>query len=646
MRVDVLFEVAVGVGFGGGEETVVETAFGVDGVLGGNPVDCAFDLPRRSCAAGFAVEIGGAAEFDDCGGPRLVRLGFTGGVFDYFVAFDDVGVFQADFAAGFQAEEFRGRDFGEVVLLDPEFAAERELAGAGGRVFGVVDGVEFFVVVFGEVGDDDFEGAQDGEAAVGAAVEVLADAVLEDGDVGDAVVFGDADVVGELADGAGGDAAATQAADGRQARVVPAGDDVVVDERDEFALGDDGVGRDELGEFVLVRERPGEVEVFEDPVVERAVDFEFEGADAVGDAFDVVAEAMGEVVERIDAPLGAGLVVFGVADPVDQRVAQPDVRRGHVNLRAHCPRAVRKFSGFHPRKQVEALGNRTIPVLAWFPRSIRSTAHEVHFLRRVIADVGFAFFDKLHGKFVKLVEITGSIKRLAILKTNSVIGPAINQPPDIRDDRIHILDFFFRGIGVVHPQITNAAELAGDTEVEADGFGVADVQIAVWLRWKARDRCLMLTGSEVGLDDVADEIGWLFWNVAHRKSCRSQKAKASEPTGPDAFAIVGICRLGQFFNLLLARRQVGETVWIGHLRINPVLARGVVAAFIGQDLPWIRRVLLGRGDLLGQLGIDHAGMRAKFARKYRAFVLAVFFIVFCFGARIGHARFCWCSCHK
>ena len=81
--VDVLLEVAVGVGFGGGEEAVVETAFGVDGVLGRNPVDCAFDLSTGSCAAGFTVEVGGAAEFDH----------LAGGVFDDFVALDDVGVF-------------------------------------------------------------------------------------------------------------------------------------------------------------------------------------------------------------------------------------------------------------------------------------------------------------------------------------------------------------------------------------------------------------------------------------------------------------------------------------------------------------------------------------------------------------------------
>ena len=86
------FEIAaVFFGFGFGEEAVVEPAFGVDRVRGGNPVDCAFDFAAGSRAAGFAVEVGGAAEFGD----------LAGSIFDDFVAFDDVGVFETDFAAGF-----------------------------------------------------------------------------------------------------------------------------------------------------------------------------------------------------------------------------------------------------------------------------------------------------------------------------------------------------------------------------------------------------------------------------------------------------------------------------------------------------------------------------------------------------------------
>ena len=64
----------------------------------------------------------------------------------------------------------------KVLALDVELAAEGHFARAGGRVLGVVDGVEFLDLAFGIVGDDDFEGPQHRQAAQGAAVEVLADA--------------------------------------------------------------------------------------------------------------------------------------------------------------------------------------------------------------------------------------------------------------------------------------------------------------------------------------------------------------------------------------------------------------------------------------------------------------------------------------
>ena len=63
------------------------------------------------------------------------------------------------------------------------------------------------------------------------------------------------------------------------------------------------------------------------------------------------------------------------------------------------------------------------------------------------------------------------------------------------------------GIGVVEAQVGLAAELGGQAEVEADGLGVADVQIAVRLGRKARvHAALVLVGLQVVEDDVADEI--------------------------------------------------------------------------------------------------------------------------------------------
>src|SRR5207249_6776465 len=57
-------------------------------------------------------------------------------------------------------------------------------------------------------------------------------------------------------------------------------------------------------------------------------------------------------------------------------------------------------------------------------------------------------------------------------------------------------------------QVRFAAELCGKPEVQADGFCVPDVKIAVWLRWKPRlDATAVLAALNVFENDVADEIG-------------------------------------------------------------------------------------------------------------------------------------------
>ena len=75
-------------------------------------------------------------------------------------------------------------------------------------------------------------------------------------------------------------------------------------------------------------------EVVENPVVERAVILEFERAQRVGHALDRIRQSVGEIVQRVDAPVVAGIVMGDVADAVQHRVAQVDVGRGHVDLGA------------------------------------------------------------------------------------------------------------------------------------------------------------------------------------------------------------------------------------------------------------------------------------------------------------------------
>ncbi len=90
------------------------------------------------------------------------------------------------------------------------------------------------------------------------------------------------------------------------------------------------------------------------------MDFELQRANAVRDALDIVAQTMGEIIHRINAPCVSGMMVLRVTNAVENRVTQPNVRRGHVDLRLQRARAVREFTGLHSREKVETFFNRTI----------------------------------------------------------------------------------------------------------------------------------------------------------------------------------------------------------------------------------------------------------------------------------------------
>ena len=65
--------------------------------------------------------------------------------------------------------------------------------------------------------------------------------------------------------------------------------------------------------------------------------------------------------------------------------------------------------------------------------------------------------------------------------------PVEPQPAHVGHDGFDVLLFLFAGIGVVEPQVADPVVFRGQAEIEADGLGVADMQVAVGLRGKAGD---------------------------------------------------------------------------------------------------------------------------------------------------------------
>ena len=80
------------------------------------------------------------------------------------------------------------------------------------------------------------------------------------------------------------------------------------------------------------------------------------------------------------------------------------------------------------------------------------------------------------------------------------------QPLDVFFDGVDVFVVFFFRVGIVKTQITQAVVNIRQTEVQADGFGVADVQVTVRLRRETGLDGCMFTAFEVFFDDGTDKM--------------------------------------------------------------------------------------------------------------------------------------------
>ena len=154
------------------------------------------------------------------------------------------------------------------------------------------------------------------------------------------------------------------------------------------------------------------------------------------------------------------------------------LRRRHVDLRAQHVRAVGKLARAHPPKQIEVLLDRAVAIRAVAARLGQRAAILADLVGRQAVDVGLAVANQLLGVLVHLLEVIRGVEH--------PLAPVESEPAHVLLNRVHVLDVFLRRVGVVEAQVAEPAEFLGDAEVQADRLGVADVQIAVRLRRKAR----------------------------------------------------------------------------------------------------------------------------------------------------------------
>jgi hypothetical protein len=184
---------------------------------------------------------------------------------------------------------------------------------------------------------------------------------------------------------------------------------------------------------------------------------ELERAKRMADALDAIGQAVRPVIRRVDAPLVAGAVVVDPADPVHHRVAQVQVRRAHVDLRAQHVRAVLVLAIPHAAKEGEVLLGGAVAPRRILARLGKAAARGADLVRALAVDVGPAGLDQGLGEFVQPAEVVGGV----------VVGvsPIEAEPLHAFLDGIDVLLLLLFRVGVVEAQVAGATVLLGDAEI-------------------------------------------------------------------------------------------------------------------------------------------------------------------------------------
>lgn len=201
--------------------------------------------------------------------------------------------------------------------------------------------------------------------------------------------------------------------------------------------------------------------------------------------------------------------MMGVADPVQYGITHRQVGMGHVDLGPQDVRAVRKLPGLHAFEEIPVFCGRPVAVRT-VPARFRGRAPVIpHFLPGQAVHVGVALVHELQCVGVQLIEVIGGEVK--------AIFPVESQPPDVPLDPFHEVHILRLGIGIVEPEVAQAAVLLRDPEIQADRLGVADMEVAVGLGREAGDDRAFPAAFQIGADDVADEVAR---DIIRRGLCR------------------------------------------------------------------------------------------------------------------------------
>ena len=117
-----------------------------------------------------------------------------------------------------------------------------------------------------------------------------------------------------------------------------------------------------------------------------------------------------------------------------------------------------------------------------------------------------------------------------------IFAPIEAEPAHVPLDGIDIFLLLFGRIGIVKAQMAAPAKLFRRAEIQADRFGMANMQIAVRLRRESGNNTRDAARFEIGRDDIADEIAT---DLADRRLHRHEPLRSIGKS-----AATGFCKSG------------------------------------------------------------------------------------------------------
>ena len=199
-----------------------------------------------------------------------------------------------------------------------------------------------------------------------------------------------------------------------------------------------------------------------------------------------IAQAVGEIIHRVDAPGVSGSVVGNLADPVEGRVTHMDVGRRHIDL---CPKhmaSIFEFPITHTLEKVQILFNGSIPEGTVASRFGQGASIFPNLLCAQAVDISLSPADENTGEFIELLEIIGCV--------GQPVSPVKPKPTDILQNRLGIGRILLDRVGVIKTHEAMAAIVPWHSKIEENRLGMPDVEKPVRLRRKTGHHLLMLAG--------------------------------------------------------------------------------------------------------------------------------------------------------